>query len=563
MPKCPYCGNDYKLGEELCVYCGGELPPDTGVLGPSTVLHGRYEIERFVTAGGMGSVYFARDKNVFGKKCVVKQIKERVTSDAVLRRLQEEAQRMAELAHPNVAEIHDHFVEDGRYYLVVEYVPGRTLDEIFSERSGALQEQEVVNWAIQACGVLEHLHKKNHVHRDVSPDNLMATEEGTIMFIDFGTTRELQRIAQGTAGAGKYGYTPPEQWQGRPVPQSDIFALGATMYHLLTGFLPLSKECLSGQGPLKRDFSPDFPPIRTMNHSVSEELEVILDKALELDVSKRYQSAEDMKADLVALGKEEVRGIPILEVDVQHMDFEKLKVGTKQSQSFTLSNVGGGGLKGTLTSNVPWIKVPQVIDPGKHKQSVTVTVDTSGLNYGFMGTGVIELRTNGGTSWVTVKLTTEGYGDALKKFRVALALAGAFGAGSLGGLFGMMGTLGAMFTFVLFLVALVWSAWWFHKRNPGSEAGCGTVVAVLVSVFILVLLVDYAPVAGGVIGGITACVLFSLVLSERLFMYQCSNQATPSANPIVVLDFKRKMVPSVAIVSGIIMLVAIIVAIAS
>jgi serine/threonine protein kinase len=125
----------------------------------------------------------------------------------------------------------------------------------------------------------------------------MLNNMGDIVFIDFGTLRELKRVvaSRGTAGIGKFGYTPPEQWQGKPVPQSDIFALGATIYYLLTGYLPLSKKYLAYGDPQPEDFKPLFPPIRERNAAISEELERTLSQALQLDVSKRYQSAAEMR----------------------------------------------------------------------------------------------------------------------------------------------------------------------------------------------------------------------------------------------------------------------------
>ena len=250
----------------------------------------------------MGFVYLAKDKNLFDRLCVVKQVRDRLQSKEHREKLEEEALRMSKLNHPNVAMILDHFTEAGYYFLVVEYIRGKTLREVFEERTGPLQEIKVLQWAKSICDVLVYLHAEGVVHRDISPDNIMISSDGSIKFIDFGTLRELQKVAAGgTAGMGKFGFSPPEQWQGKPEPRSDIFALGATLYFLLTGFLPLSNEYLNGQGPQKEDFYPDFAPIRKKNPAISPQLEAILQKALSLDINKRYASASDMLRDLDSL----------------------------------------------------------------------------------------------------------------------------------------------------------------------------------------------------------------------------------------------------------------------
>lgn len=301
--KCPYCGSECASGEEICIACWRRLPTEAQRLAPGTLLRGRYEItaERG-KEGGQGNIYFAVDRMAEGKPCVVKQVKQPITSEDVLTKLQEEATRMAALSRAiggRMAEILEDFVEEGHFYVVQQRIFGKTLEEIFDERR-PLEEAEVVGWAIQCCKILRsiHEHEGNPVHRDISPDNLMLTKMGDIMFIDFGTLRELQRIVKGTAGMGKFGYAPPEQWGGKLIPQSDIFALGATIYFLLTGFLPLSSELKSGGDPRPSDYAPAFPPIREKRSEVSSELEQILSRALDLDADRRYQTAREMVTDL-------------------------------------------------------------------------------------------------------------------------------------------------------------------------------------------------------------------------------------------------------------------------
>jgi serine/threonine protein kinase len=275
------------------------------ILVPGTILRNRYEILKLLRTGGMGYVYLAQDRTLFDRSCVVKEVREPILSEETLKKLQEEALRMAKLSHSGVAMILDHFVEKDHYFLVEEYVHGKTLREVFKEKQGQLSEEDVIRWAISICDVIAYIHKEGIIHRDISPDNIMLTEDGNIKFIDFGTLRELRSIAEGqTAGMGKHGYTPPEQWDGKPVPQSDLFALGATLYYLLTGFLPLSKEYIVGKSPQKEDFSPRFPPIRKRNTGISAQLETILEKVLQLDPEKRYPSVGEMRVALCRLQHE-------------------------------------------------------------------------------------------------------------------------------------------------------------------------------------------------------------------------------------------------------------------
>jgi serine/threonine-protein kinase len=419
MNNCPNCSNPYQTGEEVCRTCGFILPVTTAIISAGEVLQTRYEIQELIHSGGMGYVYLATDKRLYDRICIVKQVKEPIKSDDHRKKLEEEALRMSKLNHPNVAMILDHFIDGGYYFLVVERIYGKTLSEVFKERRGHLTENEVVTWAISICDVVSYLHKEGIVHRDISPDNIMLTGEGSIKFIDFGTLRELGYIvAGGTAGMGKYGYTPPEQWQGRPEFRSDIFALGATIYYLLTGFLPLSREYLTRQRPQKDDFNPSFPPIRTRNPNVSPQLEAALQKALRLDINDRYSSVEEFGEALKNLGQVEVKKMPALSLETRHLDFANVKSGATVTSPLILKNTGTGKLTGTLTTNQPWLKAsPGKIELETGELKGKVTVDTRHLAPGSYGAGEIKITTNGGQAKVAVDLSiaTEAKPEAISK----------------------------------------------------------------------------------------------------------------------------------------------------
>ena len=420
MPDCPNCRKPYQSGDEVCRYCGFILPFSTAVLTPGKLIRQRYEIQGLAHSGGMGYVYLAKDKNLYDRLCVVKQVKEPVKSDTDRKRLEEEALRMSKLSHSNAAMVLDQFVEGGYYFLVVQHISGKTLGQVLEDRRGPLAEEEVVNWAISMCDVVSYLHSKGVIHRDISPENIMLTDEGGIMFIDFGTMRELRQItSEKTAGIGKFGFTPPEQWQGRPVAQSDTFAIGATVYYLLTEYLPLSAEYQRGQKPQPADFRPSFPPIRQRNPDVSPGLEGVLEKGLQLDVNSRYQSAQELGQALrkaqaqpaaPAQRRERVGHGPRLSVDISRVHFGSVISGSRPSTTFVIRNTGGGVLMGKITASEPWIEVSSTIVDGMDCQAtgqwILVTVDGTRLPLNFHGSGHIDIETNGGREQIEVTVTT-------------------------------------------------------------------------------------------------------------------------------------------------------------
>ena len=403
MPDCPSCNRPYDVGDSVCQQCGYVFPLSAETLAPGVILQGRYEIQQLSRTGDTSHIYLASDKKLYDRHCIIKQLKERIESDTDLEAFEQTILSMAEFSFPNVAMILDHFVEGEHYFLVVEHIAGRTLRKVFEESAGQLEEEEIIRWAIAMCDIVSPIHKQGLVHGDISYRTVMLTDEGFIKFVDSGISRELRRItAPDTAVAGEYGYTPPEQWLGKPEPRSDIFALGAMVYYLLTGFLPLSGEYLAGQGPQTAEFNPDFPPIRQKNPEVSPELEVVLQKALQLDPSGRYSSTTELGQDLKNL----IKKAPILSVDCDRLEFVNIVPGKSETKSFTARNDGAGRLVGKLSSTQPWLEISAgTIDLETGELETLVTVDTAGLPAGFEGTGDINLLTNGGKKSISVSLS--------------------------------------------------------------------------------------------------------------------------------------------------------------
>lgn len=231
------------------------LPP----LPAGTILRQRYKITNMVGQGGMGSIYRAEDLRLPGRLCAIKEVQpETGAAPEVQAQAQEqflqEASILARLDHPNLPKVSDFFQEEGRAFLVMDFVPGRDLRELILDTWGqgeALTEQQVMDWAVQIIDALDYLHTHEPpvLHRDIKPANLKLTPANRIKLVDFGLVKLMDqddvRTITVVQGRGTVLYTPLEQYggdSGHTDPRSDIYALGATLYHLLTGQAPPSAK---------------------------------------------------------------------------------------------------------------------------------------------------------------------------------------------------------------------------------------------------------------------------------------------------------------------------------
>ena len=290
--KCGFEGN--RDTAQFCAECGETLSAQA-LLSTGSVLHERYRVVRVLGKGGMGAVYLVEDTKLYGKLWAVKELLERFV-DAKDRaesvaQFQQEAKLLVGLRHPNLPQIVDAFEEEGRHYLVMEYVEGQTLEAMLEQApEGAFTEEQVLDWAGQICDVLNYLHMHDPpvIFRDLKPANIMITPEGRVKLIDFGVAR-LFDPSKGTdtLKMGTVGYAPPEQYagQGQTTPRSDVYALGATLYELLTGDNPEAHPFV-------------FTPVRAVNRRVSTQTSLTIDKAVQLDPNDRFPSALAMRASL-------------------------------------------------------------------------------------------------------------------------------------------------------------------------------------------------------------------------------------------------------------------------
>ncbi|MBV8934309.1 MAG: protein kinase [Alphaproteobacteria bacterium] len=275
----------------------GSLHKTTKQLEPGTILNGRYEITRRIGGGGMGAVYLAKDRNLGDapravKEMVQSQLDESQHEKAV-HDFRRESMLLASLEHPSIPTIYDYFYDEmaGRFYLVMKYISGGDfLARLRNAPMGRIDEKTVTNWAVQVADVLDYLHNRRPpiIYRDLKPANLMIDgNSGRVMLIDFGIARWVTPQEKGVTAVGTMGYAPPELFSGKVEPRSDIYSLGATMFHLLTGSDPQDNPLLIF------DFNKNPRP-RQINPGISNEMEQILMRAVEYKPEGRFRSAAEM-----------------------------------------------------------------------------------------------------------------------------------------------------------------------------------------------------------------------------------------------------------------------------
>lgn len=253
-----------------------------------TVIDGKYEILKQIGKGGMSVVYLAMDRHL-NKQWAVKEIRKKgggKNDEIVVNSLLAEANLMKRLDHPALPRIVDIIDNGVTIFVVMDYIEGESLDKVL-EVEGPQPEDLVIEWAKQLCDALSYLHSQKPpiIYRDMKPANIMLKPEGNIKIIDFGIAREYkeQSLADTTV-LGTKGYAPPEQYSGQTDARSDIFALGMTMHHLLTGIDPRSGE--------------PYAPVRMWNPELSEGIEIIIDRCVQPAPENRYQNCDDLLYDL-------------------------------------------------------------------------------------------------------------------------------------------------------------------------------------------------------------------------------------------------------------------------
>lgn len=281
---------------------GGRQPTASKQLEAGTVLNGRYEIVRRIGGGGMGAVYLAKDRNLGDAPRAVKEmIESHIDSsqhDKAINDFKRESLLLTSLEHSSIPTIYDYFYDDGagRFYLVMKYISGGDIAaRLRNAPGGRIDERTVTTWAIQVADVLDYLHSqpKQIIYRDLKPANLMIDgNSGRVMLIDFGIARWVTKQEKGVTAVGTMGYAPPELFSGKVEPRSDLYSLGATMFHLLTGSDPQDNPLLIF------DFTKNPRP-RQINPALTVEMERILMRSVEHKPEARFRSAAEMRDTLV------------------------------------------------------------------------------------------------------------------------------------------------------------------------------------------------------------------------------------------------------------------------
>jgi tRNA A-37 threonylcarbamoyl transferase component Bud32 len=424
MATCPYCHTANRADAVFCNMCGGQLkgassaqpsvaPTNaTGRLTPSSRLNVNYEILATIGQGGMAAVYKARELTTGAIVAIKEMSQDGLPPDELKDALASftfEADTLRRLRHPNLPRVYERFAEHFRQYLVMDFVEGQALEQRLQDAGGQpLPEAEVLGWARQICDVLTYLHSQKPpiIFRDLKPSNIMVTRDGHIYLIDFGIARVFAPgRARDTQVLGTPGFAPPEQYgKAQTDPRADIYALGCTLYQLLTAYDPATTPF-------------NLPPMRSRVPTISPGIEQAIERATRLNREERYPSVAAFAADLFAAAPRVTRAkataarataapppppasraappppppppsaaVPpgakksaqaaarmaashsmaaIVVVQPHQVDFGKIPAGQRTALAITISGQGGMTVRGRITPLVPWLKLDADTFDGK------------------------------------------------------------------------------------------------------------------------------------------------------------------------------------------------------
>ena len=254
---------------------------------------GKYRILSHLGSGGFGSVYLAEDTWI-DKKIAIK-VPHRQNLD--FSEMVKEPRLLASMSHPNIVTMLTAEKLDDVFFIVMEYVPGQTLEHVIREE-GALDLPRALDLTCQICNAVDHAHRAGILHRDLRPGNMLLSENGMLKVTDFGTSRFLEIAAHGTTVIGSPPYMAPEQFHGKAVFASDVYSVGVTMYQMLTGELPYETPAPGDIEKLMRGELVVAP--RVKNAKITKAINDIVMRALAPDLTVRYQRASELLDDLLA-----------------------------------------------------------------------------------------------------------------------------------------------------------------------------------------------------------------------------------------------------------------------
>lgn len=273
-------------------------------------INDRYEIIKTIGEGGMANVYLAND-TILDRKVAIKVLRGDLSNDEkFIRRFQREALSVSNLSHPNIVEVYDVGEEDGQYYIVMEYIEGKTLKQLLKKRE-TLTLPEVIDIMLQLTDGLAHAHESYIIHRDIKPQNIMILDNGLVKITDFGIAMALNatQLTQTNSVMGSVHYLPPEQANGKSATvKSDIYSLGILMYELITGSVPFKGD--NAVEIALKHMKEKIPSIRKQNPTIPQSVENIVIKATAKNPRNRYDSVKEMHENLeVCMEKENVKKV--------------------------------------------------------------------------------------------------------------------------------------------------------------------------------------------------------------------------------------------------------------
>ena len=288
-------------------------------------INDRYEIIKTIGEGGMANVYLAED-TILERKVAIKVLRGDLSNDEkFIRRFKREALSVSNLSHPNIVEVYDVGEEDGNYYIVMEYIEGKTLKQLLQKR-GALTLTEVIDIMSQLTDGLAHAHEAYIIHRDIKPQNIMIEDNGRIKITDFGIAMALNstQLTQTNSVMGSVHYLPPEQANGKgSTVKSDIYSLGILMYELLTGSVPFKGDT-AVEIALKH-MKEKIPSVRKQNPTIPQSVENIILKATAKNPKNRYDSVTKVIAPIPKEPKKPVVDKPLDKEETTETDDSILK----------------------------------------------------------------------------------------------------------------------------------------------------------------------------------------------------------------------------------------------
>ncbi len=272
-----------------------------------SIFAGRYRLERKLGSGGMADVWLAEDQEL-GRKVAIKMLHERYANDTqFVERFRREATHAAGLSHPNVVSIYDRGEAEGSYFIVMEYVEGRTLKELIVTR-GPCPVPVAISYVRQVLAALRYAHRNGIVHRDIKPHNVLVDHEGRVKVADFGIARAgSSQMTEAGSIIGTAQYLSPEQARGAPVDESsDLYSTGIVLYELLTGLVPFTGETPVEIAMKHLSQVPAAPS--TIRHEIPRDLDLVVLRALAKEPADRYRSAKEMDRDLELVGRGDAVG---------------------------------------------------------------------------------------------------------------------------------------------------------------------------------------------------------------------------------------------------------------